>query len=75
MTYHVKSVLRWLPKREQHTQFCRDSNKRSCCVDLHDVIDMGYTALYQIAANFWPNKKFSFVGWTMGTLAMTLSKG
>ena len=62
MKYCVKSVPRWLSKREQHTQFCRDSNKRYCCVNLHDVIDMGYTALYQIAATFWPNKKVWFCG-------------
>ena len=28
-----------------------DSSKRSCLVDLHVVIAMGYTALYQIKAN------------------------
>ena len=36
------------------------SNKRSCCVDLHRVIAMRYTALYQITAIFQPNKNVWF---------------
>ena len=58
---------------------CVDSNKRSCRVDLHNVIHviaMGFTALYQITAIFRQKrgKKFGFVGWTAGTSAMTKLK-
>ena len=39
-----------------------DSNKRSCCVDLHHVIAIRYTALCQITAIFQPNKTVWFCG-------------
>ena len=42
---------------EQHTQFCIDSSKRSCRIDLHVVIVMGYTALYKITASFSQTKQ------------------
>ena len=45
-----------------NTQCCIDSNKRSCRVDFHDVIAMGYTALYQIKAIFRQKKCFAFCG-------------
>ena len=57
----VKSVLRRLHRREQHTKFCIDLSKRSCRVDLHVVIAMGYTALYKITASFRQTKKKSLV--------------
>ena len=38
-----------------------DSSKRSCRVDLHVVIAMGYTALYKITASFRQTKKKSLV--------------
>ena len=60
--YHVKPVLRWISKREQNTNFCIVWNKRYCRVDLHDIIAMWYTALFQIKAIFWPNKKGWFCG-------------
>ena len=55
-----KSTIRRLHRREQHTKFCIDSSKRSCRVDLHVVIAMGYTALYQIAASFCQTQKKKF---------------
>ena len=55
-----KSVLRRLHRREQHTEFCIDSSKRSFRVDLHVVIAMWYTALYEITASFRQSKKRKF---------------
>ena len=77
MKYPVKSVLMRLYKRKQHTKFCIHSNNISCRVDLDDVIAMGYNALYQITAIFGQTnkKKFGFVCWLAGTLAMSRSNG
>ena len=67
----VKSVLRRLHRREQHKKICKDSSERSCRVDLHVVIAMGYTAL-----KFSLNKKGKFgVMWAADTSAMRRSKG
>ena len=68
MYYRVKSVLRRLSEREQQTKLCIYSSKRSCRVDLHDVIAMAHTALIQITANFWPNKTNSLVLCTLHIL-------
>ena len=52
-----------------------DSNRKSYHVNLHDFMAIWYTALYQITAIFWQNKKFGFVGWASGISAIRRSKG
>ena len=60
MKCREKSVLRRLHRREQRTKFCIDSSKRSCRVNEHVVIAMGYTALYKITASSRQTKKRKF---------------
>ena len=57
-------VYKWLilhPRDDFTFKFCIDSSKRSCRFDLHVVIAMGYTALYQITASFRQAKNKSLV--------------